>query len=115
MSKDLAERIRAGRRFTITAGGVEYRCRRPTDFEAISLQQRIEADGAPAICAQFIEGWSLTEMALIGEGDDQHEVSVSPELVTEWLSDHAADAFAILTRLVDEYRKRMDALADAGN
>lgn len=115
MSKELAERIRAGRRFTLKEGGVEYRCRRPTDFEALSLQQQLDAFGIPAVCARFVEGWSITERALVGEGDDEKEVPVSAELVAEWLADHAHVALAISNQLVEEYRKRREALDSAGN
>lgn len=115
MSKELAERIRAGRRFTVEEGGVTYQCRRPTDFEAMSFQQDVDAVGIPAMCARFVEGWSLTERAITGEGGSDAPVPVTPELVAEWLADHAKAALEISTRLVQEYHKRRVSLDSAGN
>jgi hypothetical protein len=115
MSKELAEKIRAGRRFAVESGGVTYRCRRPTDFEAMTFQQDVNAFGIPAICARFVEGWTVTEHAITGEGDDEKPVPVTPELVAEWLADHAAAALHISTRLVEEYKARRESLDNAGN
>jgi len=115
VSKELAERIRAGRRFDVEEGGVTYQCRRPTDFEAMSFQQDVDAVGIPATCARFVEGWSLTEHAIAGEGDDKTPVPVTPDLVAEWLADHATAALEISTRLVQEYHRRRASLDSAGN
>lgn len=114
MSKELAERIRASRRFTVEHGGQAFHCRRPTDFEAIKFDAEVSAHGVPVVAARYIESWSLTERALLGEGDDESLVAVTPELAAEWLADHALVALEIATRLAASYRERQKALTEAG-
>ena len=95
-------------------GGHAFHCRRPTDFEAITFDSEVSAHGVPVVASRYVESWSLTERAIVGEGDDESPVPVTPELAAEWLADHALVALEISTRLAASYRERHAALTEAG-
>jgi hypothetical protein len=103
MSKALIEKLIRARERVVAAGGHSFTIRRPTDADALAMQERAPLD----FVRKFVVGWDLTELELIPGGAPE-AVPFDPDLWAAWVGDHPELWEPLATQIVDDYRKHVE-------
>lgn len=111
MSQSLIEKIRRARESTVSAGGLKFTVRRPTDLEMLDIQ-RAGAVSQGDILARFVTGWEGVKELDLVPGGVGVPVAFDAALFAEWIADRP-DLWAPLTNaVVDSYKQHEARLAE---
>lgn len=103
----LIAQIRKARLRQVTAGGLEFTVRRPTDLEVAKM--RGEAVSPFDIVLRYVVGWSLKESDLVPEAADA-QVPFDAELFAEWVVDQPALWEPLASAVMDAYAKHRETM-----
>lgn len=103
----LTERMRKAREQRVTAGGVTFIVRRPTDLDMIELRGQVDARAL----LRFIVGWEgVTEGHLI-KGGDPHPLPWDADACVEWLADRPDILAPLVEAVLAAYTAHAERLA----
>ncbi len=104
MSRALIEKLLRARERRVQVGRWNFTIRRPTDADALGLQERTPLE----FVSRFVVGWDLTELDVVpGGGADP--VPFDAELWRAWVGDRPEVWEPLATAIVDDYRRHVEA------
>lgn len=103
MSKALIEKLIRARERVVEAGGHKFTIRRPTDADALAMQERAPLD----FVRKFVVGWNLAEIDLVPGGAPE-PVPFDADLWSAWVGDHPELWEPLATQIVNDYAKHVE-------
>jgi hypothetical protein len=108
MSKALIDKLRKSREIVIEAGGHKFTARRPTDAEAVDMQEPTPL----LLVEQFVVGWDLLELDVVpGGGPDP--VPFDVDLWKTWIADQPDLWLDLAVPIMDAYKRHVELREDA--